>query len=69
MKLDASTFRRLRRLTPILDDILNAGEVEYVGQAVSLTALATLCSELFEAYEREYPDEVTQARIDSLESQ
>jgi hypothetical protein len=29
MKLDVSTFLRLRRLAPVLDDVLNAGEVEY----------------------------------------
>jgi hypothetical protein len=28
MKLEAITFVRLRRLAPILDDILGAGEIE-----------------------------------------
>jgi hypothetical protein len=39
MKLDAATFIRLRRLTPVLDDVLNAGEVEHEDQAVDLERL------------------------------
>ncbi|RQQ07225.1 hypothetical protein DF105_03695 [Burkholderia stagnalis] len=50
MKLDAATFRKLRRLAPVLDDVLNAGEVEHADQAVNLAALAALCSQLFDAY-------------------
>ena len=40
MKLDVETFRQLRRLAPVLDDILIAGEVEHPDQAVNLAALA-----------------------------
>lgn len=40
MKLDVTTFRQLRRLAPILDDVLNAGEVEHAEQAVGLASLA-----------------------------
>jgi hypothetical protein len=69
MKLDVTTFRQLRRLAPVLDDILNAGEVEHPDQAVNLAALAQLCSELFDAYHCKYPDETSQARLDALESQ
>jgi hypothetical protein len=29
MKLEAGTFLRLRRLAPVLDDVLGAGEVEH----------------------------------------
>jgi hypothetical protein len=36
MKLDAATFLRLRRLAPVLDEVLNAGEVEHADQAVNL---------------------------------
>ncbi|WP_217468976.1 hypothetical protein, partial [Paraburkholderia phenoliruptrix] len=54
MELDAETFRRLRRLAPVLDDILNAGEVEHAEQAVNLEELAHLCSQMFEAYDREH---------------
>jgi len=69
MKLDAATFVRLRRLAPVLDDLLNAGEVEYADQAVDLASLAQLCSQLFDAYHRQHPDEIAQARVDALESQ
>ncbi|MFP3550184.1 hypothetical protein SB861_05660 [Paraburkholderia sp. SIMBA_049] len=67
--LDVTTFRQLRHLTPVLDDILNAGEVEHPDQAVNLAALARLCSELFDAYHCMHPDEIAQARLDALESQ
>jgi hypothetical protein len=69
MKLDDTTFRRLRRLAPALDDVLNAGEVEHADQAVHLAALAQLCSHLFDAYQRRYPDKTAQARLDAVESQ
>ncbi|MGT2477278.1 hypothetical protein [Paraburkholderia terrae] len=68
MKLDVKTFRQLRLLTPVLDDILNAGEVEHPDQAVNLAALAQLCSELFDAYRFMHPDEIAEARLDVLES-
>lgn len=55
MKLDTTTFLQLRRLAPVLDDVLNAGEVEYSHQAVNLAALAALCSQLFQAYEFRKP--------------
>lgn len=64
MKLDATTFRQLRRLAPVLDDVLNAGEVEYSHQAVNLAALAALCSQLFQAYELRKPVGMEQARVD-----
>lgn len=51
MKLDATTFRQLRLLAPVLDDVLNTGEVEYSHQAVNLAALAASCAQLFQAYE------------------
>ncbi|MFP3568679.1 hypothetical protein [Paraburkholderia sp. SIMBA_030] len=69
MKLDDATFRQLRRLAPVLDDLLNAREVEHADQAVHLAALARLCSHLFDAYQRQYPDETAQARLDAIESQ
>ncbi|CAN7747320.1 hypothetical protein LJR267_010415 [Paraburkholderia hospita] len=69
MKLDVTTFRQLRRLTPVLDDILNAGEVEHPDQAVHLEVLAQLCSQLFDAYHCMHPDEIAQARLDAFESQ
>jgi hypothetical protein len=64
MKPDAIAFRQLRRLAPSLDDILGAGEVEHVDQAVNLAALATLCAELFNSYRSLYPDDTKQARLD-----
>ncbi|OAJ52855.1 hypothetical protein A6V36_36620 [Paraburkholderia ginsengiterrae] len=69
MKIDDATFRQLRRLAPVLDDLLNAGEVEHANQAVHLAALAQLCSHLSDAYQRQYPDETAQARLDEIESQ
>jgi hypothetical protein len=68
MKLDDATFRQLRRLAPVLDDILNAGEVEHADQAIGLASLAQLCSNLFDAYQHQHPSEIAQARLDALES-
>ena len=69
MKLDAATFMRLRRLAPVLDDVLNAGEVEHADQAVGLASLAQLCSQLFDAYHCLHPSDIAQARLDALEPQ
>ncbi len=69
MKLEAATFVRLRRLAPVLDDILNAREVEHADQAVDLASLAQQCSQLSDAYHDQHPDEIAQARLDALESQ
>jgi hypothetical protein len=69
MKLDAAMFVRLRRLAPLLDDVLNAGEVEHADQAAGLASLAQLCSELFDAYHCQHPREIAQARLDAPESQ
>jgi hypothetical protein len=69
LKLDAAIFRQLCRLAPVLDDVLSAGEVEHADQAVNLAALAELCSQLFDAYHCQYPDETTQARLSALKSQ
>ncbi|MDB5783658.1 hypothetical protein [Caballeronia mineralivorans] len=69
MKLDDATFRQLRRLAPVLDDVLNVGEVEHAGQAVNLASLAQLCSQLFDAYHDQHPGEIAQAQLDALESQ
>lgn len=69
MKLDAAIFRQLRRLAPVLDDVLSAGEVEHADQAVHLAALAQLCSQLFDAYHRQYPNETAQARLNAFEPQ
>jgi hypothetical protein len=68
LKLDAATFLRLRRLAPVLDDVLNAGEVEYADQAMSLESLAQLCSQLFDSYHCHHPGEIAQARLDAMES-
>jgi hypothetical protein len=68
MKLDAATFMRLRRLAPVLDDVLNAGEVEHADQAVDLALLAQLCSQLFDTYHCQNPGEIKEARLDALES-
>jgi hypothetical protein len=68
MKLDAATFLRLRRLAPVLDDLLNAGEVEHADQAADLASLAQLCSQLSDAYQRQHPGEAAQTRLDALES-
>ncbi|MGF6931930.1 hypothetical protein OKW41_001069 [Paraburkholderia sp. UCT70] len=69
MRFDAATFRQLRPLAPVHDDVLNAGEVEHADQAVILLALAQLCSQLFGAYHCQYPAETAQARLDAVESQ
>jgi len=69
LKLAAATFMRLRRLAPVLDDVLNAGEVEYADQAAGLASLAQLCSQLFDAYHCQHPGDIAQARLDALESQ
>ncbi|MFM0133063.1 hypothetical protein [Paraburkholderia sediminicola] len=69
MKLDAATFVRLRRLAPILDDVLNAGEVEHTDQAGGLASLAQLCTQLFDAYHCQNPGEIAQVRLDAHESQ
>jgi hypothetical protein len=69
MKLDDATFRQLRRLAPVLDDVLNAGEVEHADQAVNLASLAQLCSQLFDAHHDQHPGEIAQAQLDALESQ
>ncbi|QCP48269.1 hypothetical protein FAZ95_03120 [Trinickia violacea] len=69
MKLDDATFRLLRRLAPVLDDVLNAGEVEHADQAMDLSSLAQLCSQLFDAYRDHHPGEIAEARLDALESQ
>jgi hypothetical protein len=69
MKLESANFARLRRLAPVLDDVLSAGEVEPADQAVDLASLAQLCSQLFDAYHDQHPAEIAQARDDALESQ
>ena len=69
MKLEAAAFVRLRRLAPLLDDVLNAGEVEHADQPVGLASLAQLCSQLFDEYHCQHPDEIAQVRRDALESQ
>jgi hypothetical protein len=68
MKLDGTTFVRLRRLAPAVDDVLNAGEVEHADQAMVLESLAKLCSQLFDLYHCQHPGEIAQARRDALES-
>jgi hypothetical protein len=68
MKLDAATFVRLRRLAPVLDDVLSSGEVEPADQAIGLAALGQLCAQLFDAYHCEHPVDIAQARLDALES-
>lgn len=69
MKLDVTIFRQLRRLAPVLDDVLSAREVEHADQAVRLAALAQICSQLFDAYRCQYPNETAQARLNALKSQ
>jgi hypothetical protein len=69
VELDVTTFRQLRRLASVLDDILNAGEVEHADQAVNLAAFTCLYSLLFDAYQCQHPDETAQAHLDALESQ
>jgi hypothetical protein len=68
MKLETATFVRLRRLAPLLDDILNAGEIEHADQAVDLESLTQLCVQLFDAYRWQHPGEIAQVRLDALES-
>jgi hypothetical protein len=67
MKVEVGSFRQLRRLAPVLDDVLNAGEIEYADQAVNLGALATLCSQLFDTYRHLHPTDTEQARLRSPE--
>ena len=69
MKLDVSTFLRLRRLAPVLDDVLNTREVEHADQAVDLDSLVQLCSQLFDTYHCQHPDEIARVRRHALESQ
>jgi hypothetical protein len=69
MKLDDATFRRLRRLAPVLDDVLNAGEVEHADQAMDLASLAQLCLQLSDTYNDQDPVEIAHARDDAVESQ
>ncbi|MFL9898932.1 hypothetical protein PQR71_12345 [Paraburkholderia fungorum] len=69
MKVETAMFMRLRRLAPVLDDVLSAGELEHAGQAVDLLSLAQLCSQLFEAYHDQHPDDIAQARLDAFEPQ
>ena len=68
MKLDPATFVRLLRLTPVLDDVLNAGEVEHADQAMGLASLGQLCAQLFDASHCQHPGDIAQARLDALES-
>jgi hypothetical protein len=69
MKLDAATFLLLRRLAPVLDEVLNAGEVEHADQAVNLASRNQLCQQLFDAHHDQRPGEIAQAQLDALESQ
>ena len=69
MKLDDATFRRLRRLAPVLDDVLNAGEVEHAYQAMDLASLGQLCLQMVDAYHDQHPGEIAEACLDALESQ
>ncbi|MGF7131623.1 hypothetical protein P3T40_003105 [Paraburkholderia sp. EB58] len=69
MKLDDATFRRLRRLAPVLDDVLNAGEVEHAYQAMDLASLGQLCLQMVDAYHDQHPLELAQAQADAGESQ
>jgi hypothetical protein len=69
MKLESATFLRLRRLAPVLDDVLGAGEVEHADQALGLASLAQLCSQLFDAYHSQHPDEIAQVQLDAFEPQ
>jgi hypothetical protein len=68
MKLETAAFVRLRRLAPVLDDVLNAGEVEHADQAMSLALLAQLCSQLFEAYHCRYPGDIAQVQLTNCTS-
>jgi hypothetical protein len=38
-------------------------------QTVDLASLAQLCSQLFDEYHCQHPDEIAQVRLDALESQ
>lgn len=69
MKLDAAAYMRLRRLAPVLDDMLSAGEIEHGDQAAALLSIATLCSQLSEAYGNLHRDEPIQGSVDPLEWQ
>ncbi|MFL9936821.1 hypothetical protein P0D88_49540 [Paraburkholderia sp. RL18-103-BIB-C] len=69
MKLEDITFFRLRRLAPVLDDVLGAREVEHAEQALELVSLAQLCSQLFDAYHQQHPGEIAQLRLAALEPQ
>jgi hypothetical protein len=69
MKLDDATFRRLRRLAPVLDDVLTSGEVERADQAIDLESLAQLCSQLVGTYHDQHPVEIAQARAEAAQSQ
>jgi len=62
MKLETATFVRLRRLAPVLDDVLNAGEVEHADQAMGFASLAQLCAQLFDAYHCQQPGEIAQVQ-------
>jgi hypothetical protein len=42
MKLDTVTFVRLRRLAPVLDDVLNAREVEHADRGPCFACAAML---------------------------
>jgi hypothetical protein len=66
MKLEIAVFRELRRLAPVLDDVLNAGEVEHADQAANLAALAALCSRLFDAYRHYDPNDTEGAHLGAL---
>jgi hypothetical protein len=61
MKVEAAMFMRLRRLAPVLDDVLSAGEVGHPDQAAGLASLAQLCSQLFDAYQCQHGSAVAQA--------
>ena len=69
MKLESAKFLQLRRLAPVLDDVLGAGEIEHADQALGLASLSQLCSQLFDAYHWQHPDEIAQVRLDVLEPQ
>ena len=71
MKVESAMFVRLRRLAPLLDDVLNACEVERADQAAGLASLARLCSQLFDAYHCQHPGQIAQtaqARLEAIES-
>jgi hypothetical protein len=68
MKVEVATFRQLRRLAPVLDDVLSSGAVEQAHQAVDLVTLATLCSRLFDEYRNLHPENTELANLGSLAS-